>query len=45
MQRVRLYDSKLRRRDASSDGDFLNVLFGVDGKSKYDNAREYIKEL
>ena len=45
MQRVRLHDSKLRRRDVSSDGDFLNVLFGVDRKSKYGNACEYIKEL
>jgi hypothetical protein len=45
MQWVRLHDSNLGGRDISSDGDFLNVLFSDDRKSKYDSARKYIKEL
>ncbi len=35
----------LRRRDISTAGDFLSVLFDIDRKRKIDNARDYIKEL
>lgn len=35
----------LRRRDISTAGDFLSVLFDIDRKRKIDNTREYIKEL
>jgi len=35
----------LRRRDISTIGDFINVLFTVDKRSAFDNAGEYIQEF
>ncbi len=35
----------LRRRDISTAGGFLSVLFDIDRKRKFDNAKDYIKEL
>ena len=35
----------LRGRNVSSSEDFLNVLFSVDRKSKFENVRDYSREL
>jgi len=35
----------LRRRDVSTIGDFMNVLFMVDKRSTFENVREYIQEF
>lgn len=35
----------LRGRDVSSSGEFLNVLFSVDRKSRFDTARDYLREF
>ena len=37
--------NNLRRRDISDTGDFLNVLFNVDRKTKLQNVGQYVGEL
>jgi len=35
----------LRGRNVGSSGDFLNVLFSVDRKSRFENVRDYLREM